>query len=169
MKQANAAILLVELVMGREIKFRAWDNKEKEFVTEYDTGKYTGYIEFFGDGDVKAFYKNLTCHCSPDAGCGGCADEWTEAKDIELMQYTGLTDKNGVEIYEGDVVFIDREDSLTSINQIVEYNPSHGFVCARHLKAFDECDVLTPVYFGEDRVEVIGNKFENHELIEELK
>jgi len=91
-------------------------------------------------------------------------------KNIELMQFTGLKDKNGKEIYEGDIVRYDLGDREAELEgeenrydyaQIVFYNGQ--FLTLNH----DGATLGEIVCFGQkNQWEVIGNIYENPELIE---
>lgn len=90
--------------------------------------------------------------------------------DIELMQYTGLHDKNGQEIYEGDIVlYQDWEMAYEGggndsfINKgIVEYCEDNCCFNVTERQTVDLADVL---YKGNEDLEVIGNIYENPELL----
>jgi uncharacterized phage protein (TIGR01671 family) len=78
--------------------------------------------------------------------------------DITLQQYTGLKDKNGDEIYEGDIVKAtsDQYENENFVGKVI----------------FDEGCFLTWInkndirgIWGEDDIEVVGNIFENPELL----
>lgn len=129
----------------REIKFRAWV-KEKKAIFEvilinYVTKKVTYLLERVGHllsiRDAKF-------------------------NDVELMQYTGLKDKNNKEIYEGDILF---ESFGERYYKVVFEN---GGFRAEFKGDFDEhsFDLIDVVAQG---CEIVGNIYENPELMEEVR
>lgn len=110
----------------RKIKFRAWDILNKRMVDVLDSFWDTPYNELFAS--------------HPDSKC------------IELMQYTGLKDKNGKEIYEGDIVSdVIYKDGTKHIGQIVyDYN-GYRIVTKDKSLTLDLPELL----------EVIGNIYES--------
>ncbi|WP_413481221.1 YopX family protein [Latilactobacillus sakei] len=99
-------------------------------------------------------------------------EEWF-FKDINLMQYTGLKDVNGVEIYEGDVVSFgsvwdngDNEDLDEEIHiGVVEYDP-HYAVYNVNCEESGERRFLLMDVVNYDGFGVIGNIYESPELLE---
>jgi uncharacterized phage protein (TIGR01671 family) len=70
----------------REIKFRAWYEKDKQMLSWSDLHQ-SAWNSFRGETPISIIYEILVAR----------------KHDFEVEQFTGLTDKNGVEIYEGDV------------------------------------------------------------------
>lgn len=126
----------------RELKFRAWDDKamyRPDFIVNNDGGfpmNQTG-----GEEINDAFY---------------CPDH-------PLMQYTGLKDKNGVEIYEGDIVRITHPFKDREWVGEIEYDRyafgGKGF----YFTHFDTPGDLFSE--GTDYIEVVGNIYENPDLL----
>lgn len=125
----------------REIKFRAWDNTTKEMLQLQ-----------------KMSFK--TSKCMPYGGN-------IEFEFDSLMQYTGLKDKSGKEIYEGDILSIEIKDKtikdkiIVSGNTVVEYkNCKFGVVWGWHR------DFIGLDGFYNTDFKIKGNIYENPELLE---
>lgn len=82
-------------VQGREIKFRAWDNVLKYMVPDFDN-----WIDFKGN-----------YWTTPDKGGDTPHQEIVRGHNYILMQFTGLRDKSGKEIYEKDIFRVEEQES----------------------------------------------------------
>lgn len=124
-------------------RFRAWDKEYKEMV-QVDALVFDEQI-------IKATYKN-----------GNVVKE--DLKNYVLMQSTGLRDKNGKEIFEGDVLKV---TNLSSWLEVVSFNKDKAMFVSKETKRKVE---ETPLYdlFNTDifEVEIIGNIYTNPDLAE---
>ena len=89
-----------------------------------------------------------------------------EVNPETIGQYTGLKDKNGKEIYEGDIIFIKGETKLLDIKGKVEYSNTFAqFIITNTGSIVNETEPLGD--YEEENIEVIGNIYDNPELLEE--
>lgn len=94
---------------------------------------------------------------------GGLLEQ--EFKDVELLQYTGRKDKNGVEIFDGDIVSsIDFEHNREH-KGIVVFDRG-GFRVAVNLKGFKFNLPFSSFEGNESSLQVLGNIYQNPELLE---
>ena len=144
----------------REIKFRAWDKDSNKMIFQYDTNgvlETNDYYFSLNEDDIVLLYYDkdycdyLVCNA-------------------KLMQYIGMKDRYGKEIYEGDILSIDGysyEEPEFSLYGEVKYG-NCGFCID------DKFDYNEPVSLSEIRgsyttiYEVVGNIFENPELLKDF-
>ena len=151
---SQCSLLGNERFRMREIKFRALDKGKKYWIEKMNIfhGDFTGYFGITG----------------------------TASEGIEIMQFTGLKDKNGKEIYEGDILKQGEGEHETLIE--VRFGTGtfdsgcYGFTgfygvyvkvgFGGGFKKGDLCEDMDEITKEEcDRREVIGNIYENQELL----
>jgi len=123
----------------REIKFRAWDKINKRMLFSLGDTEGTWWYPFGFEMNSKYFQKRSYSY------------------NCILMQYTGLKDKNGKEIYEGDIVR--HKDAPLEICTVIW--DGGGFYARSNIE--DMFYSLT----NKVLIEVIGNIYENPELLKE--
>ena len=135
----------------REIKFRVWDSEEMISLSEAFLKYIIGIQEDDKSNQLEVFYNH-----------------------VKLMQYTGLKDKNGVEIYEGDIVFY-KFASYQDISEVI-YNKNYTKFEMVSLKEGDNTsackfkkgrihEINKTFIDGYDYVKVIGNIYENEDYL----
>lgn len=140
----------------KEFKFRAWDKREKIM------GEVS-YIRFF-----KSQYTQVSVRFKKNKKKGKVFDDWYAygqedgSDNIILMQYTGLKDRNGQEIYDGDIL---RADIAGSI-RIVKVVYKNGAFYIENIPHVQEQMFNTfPIGMCKPVYEVIGNIYDNPEML----
>ncbi|OOG28461.1 hypothetical protein BZK37_01610 [Enterococcus casseliflavus] len=122
-------------------KFRAWDKENDRMIYPSTEGVY---FELDDDGinilDVSGDYPE---------------DHTFPAIDSVLMQSTGLKDKNGVEIYCGDIGW---DEHLEEYGKVVFENGSF---------TYEWKNISEDLFEATDDIEIVGNIYENPELLEQ--
>ena len=139
--------------MKKEIKFRAWDKENRRMIEYCDLSLLN---EFWETGKDDVF-----------------------SMELEVMQYTGLKDKNDIEIYEGDILkFEYAEESYYPLKgtgfdttllddmAIVVFKDGGYYLEGVHNKRW-RVDISICLEDRGNKPEVIGNKYEDKKLIEE--
>ena len=94
--------------------------------------------------------------------CGSRGDSWTETTGFIIMQFTGLLDKNGREIYEGDIVQFQNEWMSNPDIREIGWCELRATFTFGGLPLSDYCD---NGIHEEEKVEILGNIHENPDLL----
>ena len=128
----------------RKHKYKAWDKTNKEWYMDgnaFDLEYSGNYGDFYFDNDNPHNMREV---------------------DLEWVQYTGLKDKNGKEIYEGDIV-----DNVGQTAHEIAWDEK-GFWLAKVIAKNEFYYIGRALSHINEfpSIEVIGNIYENHELLE---
>lgn len=120
------------------------------------------------DKVTKFWLKKYTLHPTDDGLAVSSQGVWCTG-DVEVSQFTGLHDKNGKEIYEADIIRIEDDYADVSTVHTVEYGVGYGYPAFKFSPQLEcECNGFSYVIQGgEATIEVIGNIYENPELLEQ--
>ena len=133
--------------MSREIKFRAWLKEKNKMVIVETIDFSEKSIQYLEKNEIIDAYLLRT----------------TFLEDIELMQYTGQKDKNGKEIYEGDIL----KYNFPYDGRLKHVSPVKFLETEASFGIKDIYGNEIPLYriTANNYSEVIGNIYENKELL----
>ena len=127
----------------KEFKMKAWLKKENKMVSIIGIDLNYQYIRYTDDGNLfKDDYKIA------------------EFKDIELLQFSGVKDNGGQELYEADVIKFN--DGIDDIYGLISYDDEDAVYCVSYENVTEHLSNMAGDF------EIVGNIFENPDLHEQL-
>lgn len=139
----------------REIKFRVWDKESKNLINPF-------HGDFFCIDEEGAVYKEISSNYDE-------LELIDVTENVEIMQCIGLKDKNCNDIYEGDILCDENEETKEKCLFEVRYAPARASFVAydlpsRFVKAIKDLRPLS--MYSCSKLEIVGNIYENPELLE---
>lgn len=168
----------------REIKFRAWDKESNVMIysdSVYPRSSYKLEFDILNDMEFTLTKMIDRVNVYYEDGEETYIEIFNKV-DAELMQYTGLKDKNGKEIYEGDILSYKHikytdcsKEEIEDIEKevligLITYRPlasiikpySENVMCLGYDNINKECLVID---LESEELEVLGNVYDNPELL----
>lgn len=137
----------------RQIKFRVWNNKDKEWLHGPNKEPSLDGINLIGENILFGNFLNEV--------------KIEDLNDIVALQFTGLKDKNEKEIFEGDIVSV---FSNTQKSQVFWEKDCGFWALYIHFSSHRDCVPEMELLSNHLKsVEVIGNIFDNPDLIKDLQ
>ena len=131
----------------REIKFKIWDSSRKEWI-------HQDPISLFGETIICGEILRRT---------DDTFVKLENLNDLVALQFTGLLDKNGKEIYEGDII-CSKASNGNPINHLIKFFiPESKFVGYYHLDESLGFSSLSQKWIKEHKKEIVGNIYSNPE------
>ena len=148
-----------EIQMSRELKFRAWDKVAKKFLHPYPDG-----FHILGETTCFDLIGMQLKERNPEK------TTLEMLNDVVIEQFTGLKDKNGTEIYEGDIVqHLRFGDKRWQIGEVIWAEEMAAWL-VKHWYNKAKSDKFWSTRFEEillDEIEIIGNIHTTPELMEQ--
>ena len=140
----------------REIKFRAWDGKNM-------------LLEFSGLANLKDGLCHLEIKSEEESEYPELLRRGLKKSDRIFMQFTGLHDKNGQMIWEGDIVgrVFESSKNVQFMNKVIFHNGQFGLEPTSHGPMLEKIENGL-IFIQTHVVEVLGNICENQELQKNL-
>ncbi len=133
----------------RDIKFRAWQKNHQKMgrvkSISFNEKQEIEHLCFHNGDNCAPVYSNYYLNHK----------EW-DLSNLELMQFTGLHDKNGKEIYDGDV---------TKNRYVIMYNEEKALFAEHFYSTFQETWNLASYPISASDIEIIGNIQESPSLL----
>lgn len=126
----------------KELKFRVWDKERETFLNN---------VFINSDGKLYEFSKDTMF---------GTAISFLDSENKKILQYTGLHDKNGKEIFEGDIIKIKDETYRITWNGCFS---SFDMTNIAKAKQYKDLYILNKNF---EKSEIVGNIYQNRELLE---
>lgn len=138
--------------MSREIKFRAWDLDRKQMRGVMD-------VKWFDDGAMRVNATESQTAYEPRL-------KTKNVTEFVLMQFTGLTDRNGNEIYEGDIVTAREKSNTATFTGYVHFLNGQYWVNYIGYESYyvPLIQLVNAVY---EPIEIVGNVYQDKHLLEE--
>lgn len=149
----------------RELKFRAWHNHDKKMYEIAELDLFWGLATLqWWEKEGKKEVRYVKMEGITGEIDNGEKDPLQKTFGIEIMQYTGLKDDNGVEIYEGDIAKLVWDGEETTLEVIFDLEE------LAYLGRYVRYVVPKYKYLSvNNEIKIIGNTYENPELLEAVR